>query len=612
MQLKRWLGGACVVIAVFAFAQLNSARRMPERSQAVTVTAPNAGNRARGFARRGHLPVQSHTTDGSPTQSSLEPDVSGATVSASLPSQIIDVYEPSTRILTIPLVQYRERYYRDLQVKLAYFNPALQGQAISSSGVFDRFDSTGSRLTVPVLRSGTTLYYNNSFEVERVLNVPPRVDSFTVPLDLASVSYPSSYQTVTTNAADVSTDPCNLALTRITYPASWRGQYPLPPINGGPLATAIGRAVIFKDIGLAPSTNPAFILPNAPGAPAGCTGSLQSELAKTTQRLHVLGADEVEVTQWHWASAHPDGSWYFTTAESTYGSISDADLSLLVQKAHAQGLKVIMKNQIQGFRDDPANGPTYTPASTQANYQKWFAAYDAYIIERASIFQQMGIDAWEVGCSACLYGDSGDGSPATISYFISQYQLVLDHMKAAYNGKTTMSTTLWLYQTPAFASRIDIIEFLFMGVPPPDPNAALSVASYKAVIAQRLQGMGFNLYDPLGKTYIIDIGIQSRSNMFTLPGYLEETACTSGLGTLDTSADACAEREAVTDFSMQAIVMEATLEAINEFPWQSPPIVAVGDYWQTDSLMPFTAFPNIAYSVRNKPAEGILKWWFAR
>ena len=71
-------------------------------------------------------------------------------------------------------------------------------------------------------------------------------------------------------------------------------------------------------------------------------------------------------------------------------------------------------------------------------------------------------------------------------------------------------------------------------------------------------------------------------------------------------------KQAIEDYFDKAFELEATLEAINEFPWQSPPIVAVGDYWQTDSLMPFTAFPNIAYSVRNKPAEGILKWWVAR
>jgi hypothetical protein len=40
--------------------------------------------------------------------------------------------------------------------------------------------------------------------------------------------------------------------------------------------------------------------------------------------------------------------------------------------------------------------------------------------------------------------------------------------------------------------------------------------------------------------------------------------------------------------------------------------VQVVDYESTDSLMPFTGFPELGSSVRNKPAEGIVKAWFAR
>lgn len=613
MRVMTWLGSACVVVGAVTFVHFTASPGVPDGARLVHGAASGSSASDSGIPRRAFDPALRRRGPGVPTPPSGGTRVLAATVPASLANQILDVYDPSTRILTIPLAQFKDRYYRDLQVRLSNFNPVVLGPATATSGVFDRFDASATRLTVPVLRSGATLYYNNSFEVERVLNVPARVDSFTVPLDLASVSYPASYQTVTTDIGDVNTDPCNLTLSRITYPASWLGQYPLPPVAGAPLAPSIGRAVMLKDVGLAPATNPVFILPNAPGAPTGCTGNLQSELAKTLQRLRVLGTDQLEVTQWHWASAHPDGSWFFTPAETTYGSITDADLAQLVQKAHAQGIKVIMKNQIQGFLDDPNSGSAYQPAFTQANYDKWFAAYNVYILERAGVFQTMGLDMWEVGCSSCLFGDSGDGSAATASYFLSQYQLVLDNMKSAYSGKTLMyNDNPLFYQTPAFASRIDVIGFGFQMLVPPDPTAALSVAGYKTVIASELQRRGFFLFDPLGKTYLLDIGIQSRRNMFTLPGYMEETSCTPGVGVLNSSGDACVEREAIPDLSMQAIVIEATLEAIAEFPWKSPLIVAAGDYWETDSLMPFTAFPEIASTVRNKPAEGILKAWFTR
>lgn len=612
MQSMRVVSIVVVMVCGLAFARVSApgaaSRAGPAaRPQAAATQAPESRARRRPPAR-----TASELGNGSSIPRRDRANPPAVTAQNTYPNQIIDVYDPATRILTVPLVQYRERFYRNLQVRLASFNPLPFGTATATSGVFDRFDASGSRLTVPVVRSGSTFYYNNSFEVERVINSPTRMASYTVPLDLATVSYPASYQTPTADPADVNLDPCNLGLNRVTYPASWLGQYPLPPVTGAPLPASYGRGLILKDVGLAPGTNPAFIMQNAPGAPAGCTGSLQAELAKTMQRLNTLKADYIEVSQWHWVSARPDGSWYFTPAEETFGSITDADLAGLVQKAHAQGIKVVMRNQIQAFMDDPNVGPAYIPPHTQANYEKWFAAYDAYITERASYFQQLGIDVWEIGCMSCMYHDGGDGSPAAIAYFISQYNTVLDHMKAIYTGKTLMANNEWLYVTPSFASRLDVIYFLYISLVPSDPLAPLTVADYKAVITQRMQVSSFGQFNPLGKQYMFAIGMQSRSNALTLPGYVEESVCTAGFGDFNPTTDACIQRETIPDFSLQAIAIEGALEAIKDYSFPVPPIVSVGDYWETDSLMPFTAFPQMATSVRNKPAEGILKAWFAR
>ena len=67
----------------------------------------------------------------------------------------------------------------------------------------------------------------------------------------------------------------------------------------------------------------------------------------------------------------------------------------------------------------------------------------------------------------------------------------------------------------------------------------------------------------------------------------------------------------MSNSGVQAIVHKATLE-MNSLTLKSPLTVHVLDYCQTDSLMPFLAFPNLGYSIRNKPAEGIVKRWFAR
>jgi hypothetical protein len=531
-----------------------------------------------------------------------------STVPDALANQLIDVYDAATGELTIPLVQVGIGFYKDVRITVP--RVLAVGSAQNTSGVFDRYAPLTGELTIPVVRVGSALYYNARIQVGNLLSVGDAVASYSVPVDLTQVSYPGSYRTVTTSEADINTDPCNLNLTVVTYPASWLGQYPLPAIKGAPLKPTIKRAVNLKDIGLNPG-NPAFIAPGAPGAPNGCTGDTQAALAKTAQRLRTLGTEYITVPQYHWISGRADGSWYMTSAEDSFGSLTDADLTHLVQQAHALGIKVIMKNLIAGFKDsaNPGAGASdVTP--TPENLQKYFAAYQAMIAERSVFFQSIGLDVWEVGCGACLFQDTGDGSAASIALFASEYAKALDTMKLVFKGQTMMTSHSWLHEVPALLSRIDIVCIgLWQNYP---SDTALTVEAYKAFVVNSggLQYAISNWYP--GKTVMIEYGAQSRRNYFSLPGYVEEVVCTAAPGALNGSADSCIQRETQPDFSLQAIVHEATLEALNELVSTSTLIVQVVDYESTDSLMPFTGFPELGSSVRNKPAEGIVKAWFAR
>lgn len=527
-----------------------------------------------------------------------------------LAGQIIDVFGSATNVLTIPLVQVGPRFYKDVQITVG--DIVSIGAASNTSGVFDRYDPGTNRLTIPVVRVGNALYYNVVVTMGTLLSFGAAVNSISVPTDLAQVSYPASYLNVTTSEADINTDPCNLDIAKVTYPASWNGQYPLPAVKGAPLKPSTGRAVTFKDVGLQPG-NPAFVLQGAPGAPAGCAGDLQGALSKTMTRLHTLGADYVVVAQWHWATENPDGSWYFTRAEDTYGSMTDADTRGFVQKAHLAGLKVIMKNQIQGFFPLGDASHFVEPPPTAEVLAKWFPAFQAYLAERAVFHESLGVDAMEVSCGQCLFHDTGDGSPAQAALFQSEYLKAVDMLKLHFSGQLMTATPPWIYDS-SLASKVDIFEIGFYGV-----NGAqgltdsLTVDAYRQLVASASLQYAANLLDGYGKRIMISMAMQSRRSMFSLPGYVEETACTATVGALNVDNTACIEREQLPDFSMQAIVYEASLEAINKITTtHSTLIVNMMDYWETDSLMPFTAFPNIATSFRNKPAEGVVKAWFAR
>ena len=74
----------------------------------------------------------------------------------------------------------------------------------------------------------------------------------------------------------------------------------------------------------------------------------------------------------------------------------------------------------------------------------------------------------------------------------------------------------------------------------------------------------------------------------------------------------CYQKDLKPDFSIQAIAYEALLESIKEVHNKDMKIEAVDTYgyWFTDVMLPKNSQPQIAQSIRNKPAESIVKEWY--
>lgn len=437
--------------------------------------------------------------------------------------------------------------------------------------------------------------------------------TYSVPTDLSKVSYPEGYMVPTARIADVTSDPCNLDVSAVTYPQVWMGGRQLPQIKGAPLPPSVGRGMKVKDIML--TDNPAFVLPGAPGAPNGCKGDLRAEFVKLISRLKMLGVDTVEIPQWHWTSKRADGSWYWVRAEDSFGPLRDADLAYFTTKAHEAGLKVLVRNASLGMVDNPVgDGAAYVPPPTPENLRKWFDAYQAFVTERAEYFQSIGIDIWEVSCSTCMYHDDGDGSEASRVLTGNEYAKALATIKSKFTGKLFASYAPWLSTRPDILRQLD---FVMTGIWYKSLSASedrgLTVDSFKAALEASGAVGSLRYLDSLGIPVIVQIDwVQSRSNLLTLPGYMEETSCTSSIGNLNPSASTCIQREFQPDFALQAIVFEAVLEVIAANPIRAGMTVLAGEYWVTDPLMPQTAYPNLAASPRNKPAESILRAWYAR
>lgn len=112
---------------------------------------------------------------------------------------------------------------------------------------------------------------------------------------------------------------------------------------------------------------------------------------------------------------------------------------------------------------------------------------------------------------------------------------------------------------------------------------------------------------------IFEMLVQSRDR-YLREGWIEDGFCTPGKLPNGTNTD-CIQNSYVTDFSSQAFVTNAVLE---ELTTQTifPTVAAInaGHYWHTDEIVPKDrrGFPNLSQSVRGKPAEEVIRYWFAK
>lgn len=113
---------------------------------------------------------------------------------------------------------------------------------------------------------------------------------------------------------------------------------------------------------------------------------------------------------------------------------------------------------------------------------------------------------------------------------------------------------------------------------------------------------------------MLDLTIQSRDK-YLQEGWVEDGFCVIGLNS-DGSTNTCIQETYKTDFSLQALIIEAALQAVKEQKFFNLAAVNFStSYWLTDTLLASgtsEGFPNISQSVRGKPAEKVIKQWYSR
>ena len=411
----------------------------------------------------------------------------------------------------------------------------------------------------------------------------------------AAVNYPADYSVAAVRDVVIEDPYCNPEPATIAFPAAYLGNRPLPAINVTAGRGNFRRMAFLKDVWGKP--NPNFV--------PGCRGDPKAAMRSTLKRLRALGVDTVFVTPW--TNFDPTGpAWRVVNpAETRSSTMGDADLEWFVAEAKARGLAVFWRNQIQGTQDSNGNLVPYPPATVE-NVLKSYDALEIYLEERGAFLQRIGVDGVSLGGSYWAH------FPQILSpeQYVDRTARLIRRLKAVFGGKVSYDAHPVIASDPYLAGAIDYYEdgLWAWGVTEQEA-ASLTVPLLKSKYRQRIDGIrqspSLN-----GKPIIWNVYMPSRSDALTT-GYLEETFCTAGYDLGVTYATSCIQAGKTTDFALQAIAHEASLEAI--FEQDSGNVAGVSiQYWMDDNLLPSFTFPNVATSIRGKPAEAIVYRWFRR
>ena len=351
-------------------------------------------------------------------------------------------------------------------------------------------------------------------------------------------------------------------------------------LGGYWLAPADGDVLSFGPGGSSGTAGPA-----AGPTPSGTSGSTATATAKQGGITHpswwndeylssasdrMLG--EIASTGAGWVVIVP--TWYQATrrgsviAADPQKSASDAAVRHAINVAHELGLKVLLKPHVDLQNDSDWRG-NIRPDDPDA----WFASYRSFIGHFADMATSLGVEELSVGTE--LVGVSGQ---------TSRWRSVIGDVRSRYDGPLTYAANFDEYASIQFWDALDLIGvdayFELSSVPTADVGA-LGAA-----------------WQPIERDLAAFSARWSRPILFTEAGYTSQVGtATEPWNWLISEVPAPAE---------QAAGYEALFRTFWDEPW-----FAGVHWWMWDDFEGGDEDQALDYTPRGKPAEGVLRSWFA-
>jgi hypothetical protein len=278
----------------------------------------------------------------------------------------------------------------------------------------------------------------------------------------------------------------------------------------------------------------------------------------------------IAATGARWVSFTP--TWYQsgvhdTSMHTTEETASDASLRRIVRKAHAAGLKVLLKPHVDlaGGGDRAGIGP--------ADRDAWFAAYTRFITHYAELADRLGVEQFSVGTE--LAGTSRDGD---------RWRAVIRAVREAYDGPLVYAANYDEYERIPFWGALDLIGI----------DAYWPLAEHPTTDARRLR----SAWRPITRELAAYSARHHRRILFTEAGYVSQRGATTAPYSWTVS-----RRPGDAE---QAAAYQALLTALDGERWWAGVCWWMWDDWPDSGETP----ARLAYSPHGKPAEEVLRrWW---
>ncbi|MEU7133794.1 hypothetical protein [Streptomyces sp. NPDC046261] len=281
---------------------------------------------------------------------------------------------------------------------------------------------------------------------------------------------------------------------------------------------------------------------------------------------------QIAATGARWVTFTP--TWYQgrvtdSAMRTTRETAGDDSLRHIIRLAHAAGLKVMVKPHVDLTKGGDRG--EIRPRDRDA----WFGAYRRFITHYADLAQDTGVEQFSVGTE--LAGTSQDGE---------RWGRTIAAVRERYKGPLTYAANYDEYQKISFWKDLDVIGI----------DAYWPLADKATADPARLR----QAWQPITEELAAFSQRQHRKILFTEAGYVSQRGTTTAPFSWTVSKRAGEDE--------QAAAYEALLAAFEGKPWWAGVCWWMWDDWPDSG----ETAKRLSYTPHGKPAEKILRKWWAR